>query len=177
MAITKAERDELRRIVKGRFELLTSQMMQREVQIRNEIQKLVEAEHREAIKKMKKREEPFWKKIDAIYAEAREIVKEGVALGLTPRYGVVDYNQISAGNRVTQWLIAHEGKKVNEAIAELKEKTGAAGINLRFEELKLLERIAVASLETEEAQELFSLIPDVDKLLPLPSTAKLKELM
>lgn len=185
MAITKREADDLRRVVKARFEVLHDQVAQRRTEIKNRVEDTIVAEHAAKVKRVQDRIDKLREKVEAFNAEVDAEVKaisksapKGGDISVTcDRYnpdsvvidGVIRASQLTVG-------IASLASKVQQRTQEIIEAAGLASLNLRHREIEFLEKLTLGSIETKDAQEFFDSLPVVDEYLPLPSVKQLKEL-
>lgn len=180
--MSKKENDELRRIVKGRFELVNKQISQRRLEVENQISEAIQAEFKKEIAEANKQAKEFEKRMNKLNDEwiffidkckERGIEPDGVGgRGDIVRFPLRDYN-----NEYISFMPIDLKEKIRQAVTKLTEQQGAAKVNLREQELTLLERLMVNNISSEEAISFLEDIPDIDTYLPLVTGKKLKELL
>ncbi len=166
--ITKAERTELRSVVKGQFRVLRTEVDQREAELIADIEKQIAEQWAERDQQLA----AITEKAHELAVEANKALREFVkgnpdrealmVIGFTapePRHRVED---AQARN-----LLRHA------AIADLKARVGGAMVKLGRQEADLLRQLAVGALETDEARAFLSEIPSVSELVP---ASRLREL-
>lgn len=168
--LTSIDRKQLCKITEGRFQILNEELSSRRQAIRSAISKQVLEEHKTNIAETRKKLEN-WQKEEKKVAEKVEqlqhdhdakrtaIIEEAKSKGLTvgrPTYGTT----------IEDIKPANLDKTVTDRMDKILEDYNAAKINLRTLELETLEKISIAGLETEEAQDFLTEIPELDKLLP-----------
>lgn len=168
--LTSADRKQLCKITEGRFQILNEELSSRRNSIRMAITKQVLAEHEKDIADTRKKLENWHKEEEkteerkreldkALEAKRTDIVEEAKQKGLTvgrPTYGT------TAESVGPQNL----DKSVNDRMDQILDDYNAAKINLRTLELETLEKISIAGLESVEAEEFLTEIPELDKILP-----------
>lgn len=173
--ISKAEAAELRRIVKGRFDLLRESIGHRENEIRSTIREQIEAESAADIKAAKKKIDALKKKARAFEDEAKRIKEEIEATGVQ----VGDSWRVQRGYEVDIVSVDVEDtisvKKIDERVdrefKKLASERGRLSVSLRSEELDLLEQLSVGQLNGP-AKDFLASVPTLDKLLPMPNSSK-----
>lgn len=174
--LSATDRKQLCKITEGRFEMLNQELSARKNDISEMIKKHVIDSHKGNIKKIEDRlskvkEErkltdlEYQNKLDEVDKKRKIIIKEAKEMGLTvskPSYGQ-DIEEISPTDL---------NSAVREKANQIYKEYNAAKINLRTLELETLEKISVAGLETDDARDFMTEIPDIDKLLPAPAQVK-----
>lgn len=169
MSITKAERAELRSVVKQQFKVLRAEVEQREQEMYAEIEEQIADRFSE--------QDQQW---EAMIHRWREIEREAnrQVNDLLYEYG---YQQKGSSER--QWVQAMEPnpptKKRSdlryEAHARIKAQVKAARLRLDREEADLLRTLSVGALESDEAHEFLGSIPTVGELVPAARLAELEQ--
>lgn len=165
--ITKAERAELRALVKQRFRVLRADIEQREHELLAELEDRLNAKLAD--------EEKAWADVafligqaaDEANRKANDLVREHVGRERWPREGRIVY--------------CHDAAAIRRAVSEAGpgrvqlRRTGQAHITatikgaqleLDRQEVDLLTRLATTAMESEEAIEFLAGIPTVSSLVP-----------
>lgn len=180
MAITKREADDLRRVVKARFEVLHDQVHQRRTEIANRVEETIEADYKPEIDAVEAKLEVVRKKMRKLNAEAKALIADveanhpNVSL-VRARYSNPDnvyVMEIGDAKAVIPNLSAEVAKRTNM----ITEAAGLATLNLRHTEVGFLEKLTLGTIETADAQAFFDSLPVVDQYLPLPSVKEIKAL-
>lgn len=175
--MSKSDRMELRRIVKARFELLHEQLETRAGEIRQMIRDKITQEHSKAIETAEKESAQLIKEADKLFDRIGKLHIKMEKQGIAANGG---WSLSSTRERTRQlledWDTADIRTKIDEGIAKLKSEKGFAGLDLRSQELGLLEHLSIDALQSDEARSFLEEVPTVDKLLPLPEAAKVKAL-
>lgn len=180
MAITKREADDLRRVVKARFEVLHDQVRQRETEIRNRVQETIVAEHQPEIDAVTAKLNAFRKKMVKLNAEAKVLLDT-----IKDEHPTVSVQRGRYADEGSKFLVAIDeaaaqipnlGVEVGKRTAAITEAAGLASLNLRHTEVGFLEKLTLGTIETADAQAFFDSLPVVDQYLPLPSVKDIKAL-
>lgn len=178
--MTTAERNALVKIIKSRFEILQEQLFARRQQIESLIRERLEAESETARKEMAAQVQDLAKDVEAIRKRSNKIREAGRKKGLelSNRYGdpVPMVQSDVYGTQPGEWRIAKLERRIRNEVAKLTAEADIGRLALREQEQKLLERVFVDTLESGEAEAIFTDIPEVDTLLPLPTEQELKAL-
>lgn len=166
--ITKAERAELRSVVKQQFKVLRSELEQREQEMYAEIEDQITDRFSE--------QDQQW---DAMIHRWREIEREANRQVNDLLY---EYGYQERGGSERQWVNAIEPnpptrKRTDLRVqAQSKVKAQAKGARLRLdrEEADLLRTLSVGALESDEARSFLESIPTVGELVPAARIAELE---
>lgn len=160
--MNKAERDELRRIIRQRTKVLRADIDARQAELISELDRQLDEQYAAELKR--------W---DDTQMLIKEVVKEA-----NRRANDVyrDYfGREQWGERHDRGVIsalAHAGPKQgqfadrNKAIREIDAKVAQARTELERREVALLEELAVGALESADARQFLSRIPTVGELVP-----------
>lgn len=168
--MTQRDRDALRAVVKGRFEVLSGELSRRQQELRQQISDEVEKEFSDKKEKYENALEELKSKAKDLELEGRRLIrqaaKEGIEVG---RYGeLVEAKVRSEVN------IADSYKITENRYQEILNNSGVK-TNLRSLELTIIEGILTSDMG-EDAKKILAQIPSVDQLLPLPGKPKPKAL-
>lgn len=175
--MTKAEIAELRRIVKERFKLLGSQLYLRRDEIRKRVSKevdLVLADQLEAARSTVREMQQELAALEAKWAPKMvALAQQGVIEGYEAR-------RLKKGGQIFSSYVdlddvkpSAKGDIVDTLITKLENESGYASMDLRGLELDLLERLALQSIESNDARDFLSSIPKPETILPLPDDASI----
>jgi hypothetical protein len=175
--ISQRERQELRRIVKARFEVIQQGLHQRKQEASRQIRERIEAEHTEAIKGAQKEIAEFAERTDLLKAEAKKLQSALREKGVEPAVDYYRSRRQPAPSFLTleveqEWRPINIDAKVDKELEALMEASGLATLNLRIRELELIEEITVGAIESEQARVILDRIPKLDELIPLPEGSK-----
>lgn len=175
--MSKSDRMELRRIVKARFELLREQLETRAGEIRQMISDKITEEHSKVIEVAEKESTQLIKDADKLFDRISKLrtkmAKQGIAAN--NGWGLTSTRERTK-HLLEDWETADLRTKIDNGVAKLKNEKGFAGLDLRSQELGLLEHLSIDALQSDEARGFLEGVPTVDKLLPLPEAAKVKAL-
>lgn len=160
MTMTKAERAELRSVVRQQFRVLKDEVGQRQAELEADIEKEIAdswadrdhrlAELREAVAAIA---EEANQKIKALLVDHPDRERLNVERLPVPRIGRYEDDQLRYRMRAA-------------AKADLQARVGAAMVKLGRQEADLLRQLAVGSLESDEARAFLTSIPSVAELVP-----------
>lgn len=167
--ITKGEREELRRIVRGDFKALKAEIGVRQAELIAEIEKRVAQRfvgHEETLKKAHSRiaaiVEQANAQIDEIAAECQREC-EGYVVTLNP----LDVPHIR--------LIRERRDEMRRAmLADLEARVAHANARMQRQEIDLLKKLSSGVLESDEAKDFLTEIPSVAELVPSSRLAELE---
>jgi hypothetical protein len=179
--ISKSDRNELRRIVKARFVILTEQLAVRADELHGIVKKTIEDETKDSIKTAKKRAAKLEAKAKALGLEIRafeqEIKAEGVTNGRSSWNGPIKTMEGLIENCLTDFEPDNLTQRVGQTVGRIKKEHNIHGLDLKQQELALLEDLSVDALEGSKAKEFLGAIPQIDKLLPIPEEEARKALV
>lgn len=173
MAITKAERGELRSIVKQQFRVLRSEVDQREAEMGAEVEERLTSRYVDSDKRRLQVEGDITAivaeaqaKIDAIWqAQGDEIDSESRAYMGRPELRVP----------TPPWRTADRAQFRRALQAEVEAITANAKAQLQRQEADLLRNLAVGAIESTEAKGFLDGIPTVAELVPSQRLAELEK--
>lgn len=181
--MNKTERSQLRSVVKNRFELLRDQLRERGQEIRDIIRQQIREEHKGPLDEAEQRSKAIARRLKSAAADTRALHMEMEAKGLKAPYSLIDSHKEMDGeiNKIvgyylSEWEPKGIDHRVEEKQKELKRLQGTANLNLRHQEISILEELAVGGLVSEEARKYLDKVPGVDDYMPLPSGDALKAL-
>ena len=165
--ITKAERAELRSVVRQQFRVLKDEVGQRQAELEAEI----DAQVAEAWSDRDERLGQLRHAISVIADEAN--TKLRALLVDHPDRDTLQVRPFIAPD-VSKFADDQARHKIRAAaVSDLAARVGAATVKLGRQEADLLRQLAVGALESDEARSFLSSIPSVSELVP---AARLKEL-
>lgn len=167
-AMTKAERAELRSIVKQQYKVLRNEVTQRQAELIAEVEQEIAERYAEADQTW----EAFKHKVDEIVMAANRQINDALY-----EFG---YQAKSGSERM--WVHSPSISKPESERTELRRLAQArvnaqirdAGVALDRQEANLLRDLAVGALESDEARAFLAAIPSVGELVP---AARLRELV
>lgn len=165
MNISKAERADLKRIVKSRIELIKEQISHRTLEVKNAIKDDIRSDYQDAIKQARDEVNDILERGKALESEADALIDSWRERGVDIVYQSYA-KPITVDSRNREIKVYNENEEIQRRINELREKTGFAKINLRELELELLEELTIDSLDSEDAKKFLGKIPTIDSLLP-----------
>lgn len=181
--MNKSERVEVRRIVKGRFELLRDQLSARAREVSGVIRRQIEGEYKEPLNEAKKRSDNLRRRLKSVVEDTIALHHDMETKGIKAPYSLVEGRKEMGreiesiiGYYLKEWKPVGLDAMVNDRLDQIKAQHGYANLNLRSEEISILEDLAVGSLVSDEAQTFLERVPKVDDFLPLPEGVKLKAL-
>lgn len=169
--MSKAERTELRSIVRGQFKVLRSEIEQREIELRADVQQQIADKYAD--------EDAVW---EAINEEVRTILADANKAV----HDVLYRHEVRAKNGSEEVLIGlarqireKPDEKNRQALlrlgyTRLAARVKAATVELDRKEADLLRDLAVGALESDAAQAFLSSIPAVGDLVPAARLAELE---
>lgn len=160
------DRQELRRILRARFEILQAQLHQREHELQATIREQIEAEFTTQIREAKKRTARLEAKVKKIDEEAKALALDMEEFGVTPGQGRYP-SKVFTYEIQSHWSPVEMEKRVDRAYRKLTQAAGLHKMDLRLSQLQLEEEIAIGALGSDEAKAFLEKIPDIDKILPL----------
>lgn len=177
--ISASERSALNKIAKGRIELLRNQIVQRRHELAQQIKEQILLEHKTEIDKAVE-------EVVDIQAQARKLMDRINDFESKLSNGIIhngnytkEYSDNGRGNYYfsvpsRKGLVPKDIEKlVEERMKEFNENL--LHFNLDSLELDMLEKIALTAVKSEEARDLLSEIPTIDKLLPMPTIKELSK--
>lgn len=177
--ITATERNELRKVVKGRFELLGKRLRRRKTDLEAQIrQDVIDATRDEAEaweKKLAKESAKVTKAENTLIAAQKErsnLLEEAKRAGFAAKK-LTSYTQYDErGNPIkglTGELIPIDlNDKIRVEMEKIQSEARLAEEDLGLRQLELMEELAVGAVTSQSAIEFMGRIPDVDDVLPLP---------
>lgn len=180
--IGKGDRMELRRIVKGRFEVVGQQFELREKEVKHEIRKELKKDRERAIKTAERKSAPIRRRLEAALREAIALNIEMSQEGVMPKDSLTDIEQYHARNVLESlygWRVDSSvlKERTDEAMTLLRSERGIAELDLRTQELQILERLSVDALDTDQAHAFLSEIPTLDTMMPMLKGTEVKKLV
>lgn len=179
--ISKSDRMELRRIVKARFEVLREQLGQRANELHRMVKMTIEDEAKADVEKAEKEGREITKECKALARKISSFEARMSAKGITNGHG--DYYtpekemQEIVDRFLTGWAPADLNERTKTIVSKIKNEHGIHGLELRTNELSLLEDLSVDALQGSEARKFLGQIPEIDTLLPLPEAEARKALV
>ncbi len=172
--MSKTERNELRKIIKNRFNLLHGQIAQRENEIVNQIRERILAENEAKLTEWRDKIRAVNNKVDDAIKAAVEVrdaaVDAGVDVsGFAWERGYPRHGDFRVGVRGLD-------QKIYAEMQALRTGAGFEKLNLKQMEMDLDEELALGILETDDARSFLQRVPTVDTLLPLPAGDAPKQL-
>lgn len=182
--MNKTERIELRRVVKNRFELLQDQLRERAKEVRSILRHEIEKDYKDPLDEAKHRSANLKRRAKSLVEDTIKLHHEMEAQGVRADYSLVEGRRREMSSEMNNiisyyfegWEPINIEKMVEEKQAELKKMQGNATLNLRHQEISILEDLAVGGLVSEEARAYLDKVPGVDDYMPLPSGDALKAL-
>lgn len=165
--MSKSDRMELRRVVKARFELLREQLEVRAAEVQQMIKQKVEKDHQKAITEIEEESTALLKEVEGIFTRIHKLHTKAKRKGLSGS-SLKEYHEARVRDSLKGWSPANLNQKVNTIVGKMKGEKGVAGLDLRGQELTLLENLSVDALDSKEARDFLEKVPTVDNLLPLP---------
>lgn len=178
--MSKTERQTLIRLVRQRFKLLETGLAARRRQLEAVTRKQVIEEHEAEVEKWKAR-------FDAeVMGPMRELVKAGETLIEEGRRAGYDrrgygwhnlYSTINSTDNNAHFVPLDLEDTVKERVAEAMGDKPLTKYALELEESRLVETLLVGDLSSDDAKAFLEQIPDLEKLVPLPSNGSKAALM
>lgn len=167
-AMTKGEREELRRIVKQQFKVLDAEISVRRAEYEAEVDALLAA--RFADRDLARRE--VEDRIAAICAKANEELRQAFDEKGFDITGVPHLEWVPPRIR---WGDDGRSEKRRAAFAEIGSRIAAARLTLQRQEADTLRSLAIGALESEAAREFLAAIPTVGELVPRATLLALEQ--
>lgn len=176
--MTSRDRNELRRILRARFELLNRQLSVREQEIRAEIAEVIREEHKQAVKAGKKKIAKLQEKAAKLEAEGKALQDELEDAGVGPSgtsrrnggyYGHYNILDVSVNDNLEPIDLQ---TKIQDAYSKLIAQAGLHKLDLGLQQLELEEELAIGALGSEEAKSFLGKIPSLETLLPKSTDVK-----
>lgn len=169
MAITKAERAELRSLIKQRFKVLRGEVEPRRLELLADLQARVKARFAAFDKAWDDAQGLIDEVVRKANREANDIIRSVYPDAPTDSdYAVVQAQRIGRPDTGRRQMLV-EG----QALIEAQVKTALA--KLARQEVDLLTRLAVGALESEEARAFLGEIPHVSALVPASRLLELEQ--
>lgn len=179
--LSKSDRMELRRIVKARFEMLREQLAQRATELNSIVKETIEDEAKADLKKAEQESKKLINECKALAKKVASFETTMNAKGITTGHGTWHSPESEMNSFVerflTGWAPADLSERTSKTVAKIKNQHGVQGLNLRSQELNLLEDLSMDALQSEEAKTFLAKIPEIDTLLPLPEKDARKALV
>lgn len=174
--ITKAERTELRSIVRQQFKVLRAEIGQRQAEMRSEIEARIVERYRDVDEQ---RAQLTWKANEILDAASREITDLFIGAGADRGDPYRDPEiSIERPIRVAMERIAwntEDRVQLRRAMhSAVEADIRAALLRLDRQEADLLRTLSVGALESAEAQAFLASIPTVGELVPAARLAELE---
>lgn len=177
--MTKAERTELRRIVKRRFKLLREQIARRERELQHAFRKQIDDELASTVAKFESKMKPLIERQNKLAAAWSELFAEAGALDINIRVNnaqkLGSLDELKAQHYYPP-VVANSYADAQKRLDEIKEAAGWSKLNLNEMEWRLDEQLAIGELETGSSIDFLSALPTVDTILPLPAGLEVPEL-
>jgi hypothetical protein len=166
--MTRTERNELVRIVRGRFKILDRQPAYRIREVETIVRDGIRERHADAIAEAEQATEELRARFEPLEREAADLVAAMRRKGVSPRY---------ADERLVrmEWLLPWRPANENDVAAgemyRLSSEATMAQARLVERELSLVEELLVTELETADAKTFLAKLPTIEELVPAPKPA------
>lgn len=168
--ISKGERDELRRIVRGDFKALGHELDQRERELGAEIEQRVA----QRFEPSDEAGRALARTISAIIADANEAIRVAVHAALQSTDGYrARWRPLDVP--LVEWVPEKRDELRRALRADVGARVGAAKLRLERQEVDLLKRLSSDALESDAARAFLAGIPTVAELVPTDRLAELEE--
>lgn len=164
--ITKAERAELRSIVKQQFKVLRSEVVQRQAEMMADLEGQIGDRYAD--------EDKAWSDAAHLAHEAVMEANRKVNDAFRDLTGEAHVERMYVGAHLPEKPIRHRLVIRREASQRLEAHVKGALLRLDRQEADLLRSLAVGALESEEAHGFLSAIPSVSELVPAARLAELE---
>jgi hypothetical protein len=168
--MNQKDRATLRTIVKRRFEKLHQSLQQRERELEIVVRDNIMAETNGKARDLNVRWQAIRKEAATLVAQAEELSDEAAAAGLTFGERPLRFTANSKGVEPRNLY-----KLVNNEVARLRAESGLGKLHLEELEEQLIVDLLMGDLESDDAKEFLTKIPDANTLLPLPERKSLPE--
>lgn len=166
MTISKAERTELRSIVRQQFKVLKGEVEQRGVELLGDLLQQVNAKYAD--------EDEAWgvasHKANEAVLEANRQVNDIYRELLGDKH----VERMYVGAQVPRQPLGHRRLLEGEGRKRVEASVAAAILRLSRDEADLLRNLAVGALESDEARQFLTSIPTVGELVPVARLAELE---
>lgn len=174
--ITKAERTELRSIVRQQFKVLRAETQQREAEMIAEMEQRI-AEHYADVDQQ--RQALMWKCNEICEEASRQITDllrgEEVERGSLSRMSEISVERpIRVGMEHIEWSREERVQRRRALVSAIQAQIKGALMQLDRQEADLLRTLAVGAIESEEARVFLTSIPTVSELVPASRLAELE---
>lgn len=164
--MTLTERREIKGIIKRRFGVLRKDIEVRERELQNVIRDNIREKHEAELKRIDKELAALQTTIVTALSKSKMIRDQARNRGIDVQFQT---NSEGAYYRVA---VANLEDKVRDEFRQLWAERGRADLSIDQQEVDLLERLALESIESDDAKSFLSTIPTLDAILPPPSTIK-----
>lgn len=181
MAITKAERTELRSIVRQQFKVLRAEIAQRKAELIAEAEQRVVERYRE---RDAAREAVMWKVAEVLEEAGRRLTDlvrpHGAKHGRDNQWAVDAPAEVSVEQPIIismptiHWRNEDKVQLHRAMVATIEAEVSGALLQLDRREADLLRTLSVGVLESAEAQSFLTSIPTVGELVPAARLAELE---
>lgn len=166
MTITKAERAELRSIVRQQFKVLRHEVEQRGVELLGDVEQEIAAKYRE--------EDEAWGRATFVTNEALLEANRKVNDVFRELLGDAHREKMYVGAHLPEQPVRHRLQLRHEAKTRLEARVKAALLQLDRQEADLLRNLAMGAIESDEARAFLTSIPSVGELVPAARLAELE---
>jgi coenzyme F420-reducing hydrogenase alpha subunit len=173
--IGRGDRQELRRITKGRITIIKQELEAREKDLLRDARNQLRNEHKSALKVAERKVARIKEKVEKLNREAMNAYQELEDLGLEPdgRSYYYDKERLVEANVTSKWQPKDFDERYETVKDEVQRQRIRAEIQLDKQELSLLEELSVDALTSEAAREFLGQIPTVEQVLPAPNVQEL----
>lgn len=162
MAITKAERSELRTLIRSRFRVLRADVKVRQAELELELRNRVETKYAAADKQYQDAMYLVEQARDEANRKANDILR---GTGLWPDYPTKSDYRLILQNPFGK-PPDDRGVLLAKGYARIEAQVKSANLELDRQENDLLTKLLVGALESDEAKQFLNEIPTVSSLVP-----------
>lgn len=161
--MTKAEREELRRLLRSKFKVLRADVAARKAELEADLTRQVEAEFAASDKAYDDAMYQLRMAADEANRKANDI---GRQLWGREKWGEKHDRQIITTAAIDRPGKTERWQRTNQGRADIEQRVKAALLELDRQENELLTDLATSALESAEARAFFQRIPSVTELVP-----------
>lgn len=168
------ERRSIERIIKGRFELLASELEDLAGEYRSQVNKDIEAQFKKELEAAGKAEDELRALAAKLNDQARAAIDKLRAKGVEPShryYGNGTAKVFELKDHI-EWEPIGMAKAKADALNDIAKRLTRAKNALRREELDLLEKLHRTSIESGDAEDFLSELPTAEDIMLKASEAK-----
>lgn len=161
--MSATERRELRNILKGKYELLETELRQRADDYNDDQIAKAQARFARKTKAAESATDAIQAKADALKEEARKVQDKLAGQGIRNAqtyYPLFDYTILA------DWVVTDLAEEIQAINKDTARRLQGALNELRAAQLGMQESISLDAIESESAKEFLSQMPSVDALLP-----------